>query len=337
MFEIKLFIAQPINQPLYSIRNTETGIQTLINAATLEPLADAYAKKITQTIRIKGDVITDYDVAPLIVGNTNNEYFIVYAPRKQNSIYDSARNNIEKMNYGELVSVVEIAIPDLNLYKSGILLPIKLLPANMESLFNFINKQENFNNQQENVGNYSPAPVSYYNEIDLFQERQERQVNTTPLSNTPIVQYRADPGTGSSIELTEIKTELEKKINSIQSEQSNKNNQIGEIKKDIAQLFDVLEALIKRIYGGYMYPVIRKTPLRIEGRELEKMSVEDYNKLSAEGKFDRVLFDAILQPYAGSQRNDNRILTVYDKNGGAFYVECNYDPKTQKVGPCKYA
>ena len=113
MFELKLFVAQPLNKVVYYIRNNETGTHSIVNAGTLQPLNDS--KLVREVIKINGDITTDYDVNPVVIGNDKGEYYIVYAPNYSNVIYDSRNNNIQSLNYGNLLTCTEILIPDLNL------------------------------------------------------------------------------------------------------------------------------------------------------------------------------------------------------------------------------
>ena len=274
MFEFKLFVAQPINKAVYYIRNMNTGTHTIINANTLQPL-DKLAV-ITEVIRIKVDIITEYEINPLVVGNENGEYFIVYAPHNDNRIYDSSGIDIRKMNYGTLVSATEISIPDLTNYKSGSLPSVSLLSPNMLSLelYNELNNRSENLIEEKLIGNYSPAPLSSV--LSIFEQADNKETaiisstpntlnrsnmsNTPSISNTPSL-YRADPGTGTMLELSQMKSELEKKIELLQTNEVKEAKELSEMKKGILQLYDVLNALIKRIYGVYMYPVSRKTPM----------------------------------------------------------------------------
>ncbi len=346
MFELKLFIAQPLNKVVYYIRNNTTGTHSIVNAGTLEPLNDV-EHIVTEVIPINGNIITKYNVNPLVIGDDRGEYYIVYAPLNKDNIYDAENNDIHNLNYGKLITASEILIPDLTSLKYGKMKNIDLKSPNVKSLQNYVdntdsnntdtidsNNVEEITNSVENTGNYSPAPIvssfSNYNVTPRYSSFS----STSNMSSTP--EIAPAPNTGTIIEFNNVKNEVQNVKLEVKSEMSEMNKKNEEMRKDIAQLYDIFDALIRRTYGGYMYPVQRKTPIRINGCTPKQITVEDYNKMIGENKVKRVAFDAILQPYVGSHRSDNRILTVYDLNENIFFVECHYDPKTNKVSPCKF-
>ena len=298
MSDIKLFLAQPLNKVVYYIGSKKTKDPLIFNAATLQPISDM--KNITTVIPIEGSLVAKYGVHPFVVSTASGTYHIVYAPQNDNYLYDHKGMPVK---IGKLVSATDILIPDLDTLNNDLPSAAQLDTPNSDSLIHY--------NDLEETGNYSPAPIYGVSATPRFSPEPEA------------------PNTGTIIEIAEIKNQYEDLNKKIQ------NLSLADIKKDIAQLYDIMEALTRRIYS--MYPVNRKTPIRIGNIEPQEMSVDEYQKLAVQNKIKNAEFPPLMQPYAGSHRSDNRIMTVHDLSGNMFYVNCNFDPKTNQLSAPKYS
>lgn len=104
------------------------------------------------------------------------------------------------------------------------------------------------------------------------------------------------------------------------------NSELISLRNDVAQLYDVMDALIRRIYE--IYPVTPKTPLRIKNMYPTEINLGMYEQLKQQGQIMNEWYEPILQPYVSSHRKMTRVLTVFTKDGKAYYVICSVDPKT---------
>ncbi len=115
-------------------------------------------------------------------------------------------------------------------------------------------------------------------------------------------------------------------------ETPSRDPEVLSLKRDVAQLYDILDALIRRVYS--LYPINRLQPMRIGGVDLTEISLDEYERMRKRGEILEDRIDPLLQPYISSHRSNNRIKTVISKNGKGYFVQCFIDPVTKNIsGP----
>jgi hypothetical protein len=84
------------------------------------------------------------------------------------------------------------------------------------------------------------------------------------------------------------------------------------------------ETLVKQIYG---FPVTIPTSLDVNGLRLEFIPFSQLNTIQIE----RYIIEPLLQPWAGPPSTQNRILTIFGKNGMTYLVKALYDQASGKI------
>ncbi|AYV85980.1 MAG: hypothetical protein Solivirus2_51 [Solivirus sp.] len=249
---------------------------------------------INEIIPVEGKLTTDFGVNPLFVATDRGTYHLLYAPLGPlgtSKVYDSEGN---EPHFGKILSSLEIVIPDKSWR------PIRLSPANIDSFNKFVESQEeketNSNNSvtMHEMGNFGSRNGNYddtsiLQEIEKIKSRLENQSQKTPV---------VDP-------------------------------EISNLRRDVAQLYDILDALIRRVYS--LYPINRQMPMRINNYELTEIPLDEYERMKRRGEISEDRIDPLLQPYISSHRSNNRIKTVISKSGKGYFVQCNIDPTTKNI------
>lgn len=99
-------------------------------------------------------------------------------------------------------------------------------------------------------------------------------------------------------------------------------------------LTKVVETLLRRqyeLYNGLTCP--EKLPT--EGKEVEVVPFSQIQELIKAGKIKEFRLDPMLQPFAGSNRGKNRMLTFVDNDDHFYLVRANYDQTNNKIGQPK--
>ena len=106
---------------------------------------------------------------------------------------------------------------------------------------------------------------------------------------------------------------------------------IQNIKQELADLKSSYRALTQRIYQ--IYPVELPMSLKSDGASVKApvISVDELMKKMTANEVDSNFLDPILQPFAGSHRSNNRLISFKNKDGSYCHVRASYDPKTNKI------
>lgn len=94
----------------------------------------------------------------------------------------------------------------------------------------------------------------------------------------------------------------------------------------LRELNFVVQALIGRIYQ--IYPVISPTELTWYGEKISLLKWNEYENLKNENKISSSQIEHLLQPFAGSHRNNNRMILVKSNDGKKYFCQVKHDPKT---------
>ena len=108
---------------------------------------------------------------------------------------------------------------------------------------------------------------------------------------------------------------------------------INDLESEAKDLRSILKALNGRIYG--IYPVELPSEIRIGGKATPVVSYDEITNGLTKNEFERHFLDPLLQPYAGSHRSNNRLVTMERKDGSVCHVKADYDAKTAKINPPK--
>lgn len=86
------------------------------------------------------------------------------------------------------------------------------------------------------------------------------------------------------------------------------------------------ETLVKQIYG---LPVTLPESLIVNGLRLEFIPFSQLNTIQIE----RYIIEPLLQPWAGPPSTQNRIITIFDRNGMTYLVKALYDQASGRIFP----
>ena len=84
--------------------------------------------------------------------------------------------------------------------------------------------------------------------------------------------------------------------------------------------------LIKRLYN---LPVDMPEFLIVNGLKLNFIPFSQVSSIQIE----RYIIEPLLQPWAGPPNIQNRIITIFDKNGMTYLLKANYDPVSNQIFP----
>lgn len=104
------------------------------------------------------------------------------------------------------------------------------------------------------------------------------------------------------------------------------------LKDRLSYVEALLEAHLRReyrLYNNWTLP----DKLPIEGQLISLTSFDVIQDKMGKGEIERFELNPVHQPFAGSTRTANRILTFHSKSGEKYLVNASYDPKTNQIGP----
>jgi len=93
----------------------------------------------------------------------------------------------------------------------------------------------------------------------------------------------------------------------------------------------VVESLIKRIYQ--IYPISMPKELIYNNEKISLISWSQAEKLKSENKIVSHTIEPLLQPFAGSHRNNNRMILIQTTDNKKYYCQVKYD--NEKKDFCK--
>lgn len=109
---------------------------------------------------------------------------------------------------------------------------------------------------------------------------------------------------------------------------------IVQLREEVKELRSIVESLIKRVYQ-IGYPINVPKEIKYDGKEGNVITFDEIQTKLQNNEVEKMEMVALLQPYAGSHRSSNRMLTFHTKDGETYHVRGSYDAKTNKLDPPK--
>ena len=301
---------------------------------------------------ISGNITSKFGVKPVVLGYENGTYELIYAPKELNYVFKSD-GKIAKHNKIPIVLQSQpIKIPDIDKM---------LLNSKTKNL-----PEVNLNNpNSDNIRKYiemSQQGIEYtsnlsYDELKSLEISISKPKITLPSSRklpvkpleiivpqieivTPIPQVEIITPCNSALPqqfdvenegLMSPKPKITKPKKVVVSLES--TSEIKELKIEVAELRSMLKALTQRIYQ--LYPVEMPQELRYNNKIGPVIPFEDIKKKMADNQITGMVVEPLFQPYGGSHRGTNRILTFTDKEGKIYHVRADHDCKTNSINPPK--
>ena len=103
-------------------------------------------------------------------------------------------------------------------------------------------------------------------------------------------------------------------------------------KPELFSSIEPIDPIVKESFEMFLkqlhkIPIAFPDFLIINNLRADFISLNQYHKLELE----RIHLDPILQPWAGSPSNPNRIITLFAKNGSIYLIRAKYDTKTNII------
>lgn len=109
--------------------------------------------------------------------------------------------------------------------------------------------------------------------------------------------------------------------------------EVDNLKNTLDYLKNALVALNRRLYQ--LSPVNLPNKLIYDGKLRDVVPFDFIQSKINNDEVDTFVLVPELQPFAGSHRNNNRMLTFKLKNGDIYHVRAEYDPKSNKITESK--
>lgn len=304
----QVYLITPGDVIIYSFSNTSTGLDVAYNAGTLEKIENLPIEDVKE---VKGLVTSRFGVNPTILAYDDNKYEVVYG-LDDKVVYGDG--SLVMSNGSKVVAETTISIPDMTESMS----PILLASPNKTSIQEYIDMTH-----REKSGQ-TPARPAESPSVPVEIEEQ-REVGGAS-GQTP-VRPEQSPSVPTAV--------FDERFTTLQKQDDDRKREVEELKADVEDLKQILEALTRRIYQ--LYPV--KIPHAIrDGKSLQPIvPFEDIVTKMNEGKIEKHELNPLLQPYAGSHRSNNRLVTFIEKDGGVCHVRVDYDQQNGNINPPKYA
>lgn len=127
------------------------------------------------------------------------------------------------------------------------------------------------------------------------------------------------PGNPVSNNMDRVRTFLQ--------ETRNSESNLASLNQPEKQLHELsYETLTKQLYG---LPVTIPEFLILNGLKVNFIPFSDINTIQIE----RYIIEPLLQPWAGPPSTQNRILTIFGKNGMTYLVKAKYDQTSNQIYP----
>lgn len=320
---LRAFLVLPSNIIIYSLKNDQSE-KFIYNAGSLQRIDPSM--EVTGFIEIAGSVTDKFGVHPVILGYDNDKLEVVYATQQIPYIFTSD-GLPAKSDQGMVIVRANVLIPDLE--KSTIsrevenLVSMDLQKINEEVLLNYINLSKE--------GKPQDTTKSYF---DLLKTQTKKDTPSEKFLGLYIDVSGKNPTAQRSARSPSPRMIPEKIIN--EDSQLDLKECIRKIENLTAKLQDaedIIKIMNQRLYQ--MYPIDCPNKLRIDGKSIPVISVDEIKKKMSANEIERFSMNPVLQGYAGSHRSNNRMLTFYAKNGDVYLVRADYDVKTNKINPPK--
>jgi hypothetical protein len=341
MEELQVFLISPLKVIVYNLDDPQTNNKYTFNAELLKLIPDPMIESYKE---ISGNITQSFGVKPVVLGYENDKLELVYAPRGLNYVFRSDGRLASHGRSQVILKSAPIKIPnigDVNLSVASDSLPeIKLGEPDAENIMKYIKMSQqgieyNIKSTYDELkkpkvnlpSSIKPsAPVAVEIIIPQKSVPVTQQPVLPPIIQTSLPQNYDDMGTPArgmkSPTPRIIKTKPEVVI-------VNDNKEVEKLKLEVIELRALLKAFMQRNYQ--LYPVDSPNEFTIDGKTGPVIKLAEVQAKMANNEIERMILDPLLQPYAGSNRNTNRFLTFYEKNGNICHVRASYDPKTNAL------
>jgi hypothetical protein len=304
--------------------NQQAEGNCIYNAGSLALIPDPYILAFTG---ISGSVTPTFGVRPLILGYANGIFEVLYAPSNSPYLFRSdgslARHNRSEVKVKSVIRVPDLQQSSLSQDCPQQLVEIPLAEPNEQSIQRYI--------QMSHQGvEYSTNRT--YQELTARAPPPSQPVPpVVPPIPTPVSRPAASESPG---ERARSPSPRQSRPLSPEKEPTDEQEErLRFLQQRVDDLEKIVEAMNRRSYK--IYPVDMPTQLRVGKRLTPVIEVDEAQKKVANGEIERVEFIPSFQPYAGSNRSNNRLITFYAKNGDIYHVRADYDPKENKINPPK--
>lgn len=326
----KVFLISPLRVVIYSFTD-HNSVDHIYNAGSLEPI---WNPKVDSFVEISGVATSRFEVNPVLVGYNDDTFEILYAPPRSAVVLRA--DGTPAHPRGRQVTVISrLLIPDLSRsYVGSRLTPLPLAEPNLNAVQKYIDLSR------------VPEPSVQLN--NALSPDQHEQMLAQPISvpvgvnsiDSPSCSYdspRETPAKSPTprMKIPEIPLEAPSREKPHEKITDNKEYQaeIKRLQEEIDELRSMLKAFVQRTYK--IYPVDCPVTLRVDKKNAPVIKFEEAQAKLSNNEIERCVMDPLLQAYAGSARNNNRLVTLFGKNGEVYHVRADYDPKDNKINPPK--
>ena len=373
--ELQVFLIDLIDETkiiVYSFDDPISGNIFIFNAELLTVMKNVEVLGYTE---ILGNVTPRFGVKPIILGYENGKYELVYAPKGLGYVFKSdgkiARHNrIQVILKSEPIKVPNIDNVILN-SKTNDLPEINLANPDSEDINRYIGMSQQGIEYSTNLtydeltkpkfslpSSRKVTPIVEKIEVVLPKSQIQAPVVILPQIQTPVVQPTAvivsqvqpnlpqicnsalpqqfdveNDGNRGLMSPSPILTKPKKKAPTVSITSPEVTAEIKELKTEVTELRSMLKALTQRIYQ--VYPVEMPQELRYNGKIGPIIDFDTIQKMMADQQISAMVVEPLFQPYGGSHRGTNRILTFTDKEGKIYHVRADHDNKTNNISKCK--
>jgi hypothetical protein len=316
---LQVFLISPDQIITYSLDDPSSNKSYIFNAELLTVIKNPNIKGFTE---VSGYITPSFGVRPVVLGYENDKYELVYAPRGMGYVFKSdgklaQHNRIPVNAKSGIIKVTDIDKVNLSV-NSECLVEVNLPDPDLEDIKKYISM--------------SQQGIEYNINTTFDELRKSQKVDPKPAPVLPSLSQQCEDKTPArtmkspSPRITKPKTSTEAvTIN----KSSVTDQEIEKLKVEVAELRSILRAFIQRNYQ--LYPVDCPTSIRHENIYGPKVELSEIQEKMKKKEIERTVIEPLLQPYAGSHRGNNRMLTYYTKDGKICHVRAKYDPKTNSV------
>lgn len=347
--DLQVFLVAPSQTIVYSLDDPQTDIKYMFNAELLTLMKNT---EITGYKEITGNITTAFGVKPIVLGYENGKFELVYAPRGMGYVFKSDgklahHNRIAVTLKSEPIKIPDIdrvnltiksdSLPELNLetpdiedIKKYIAMSQQGIEYNINTTFDELRKPSgakiNLPSSIKSIPS-APSPVSVPSSPvpaivlpSLTQTCMPQQYDIGNSDKNPTAPVRAIKSPSPRISKPKASADVVTINKSSVTDQ-----EIEKLKNEIIEIRSIMKVFIQRTYQ--LYPIEMPEQLRYENVSGPVIKLEEIKKKMADNEIERMVVEPFFQPYAGSNRNNNRLLTFFAKDGKIFHTRANYDPK----------
>lgn len=343
--ELQVYLISPMQIIIYSLDDPLTDIKYMFNAELLTLMKDIQVSGFKE---ILGNITPKFGVKPIVLGYENGKFELVYAPLGMGYVFKSdgklaCHNRSQVTLKSAPIRIFDIAKVNLTV-KSDCLPELDLPEPDTEDIKKYILMSQqgieyNINTTYDELR--KPQKVNLPSSIKATAACEAVPVVAAvpavvlpPLSQTSMPQQYDDVNLNTPIRAMKSPSpRISKPKASADAVTINKSSvtdqEIEKLKIEVAELRSIVKVFLQRNYQ--LYPIEMPEQLRLDNISGPVVKLEEINKKMANKEIADMKLDPLLQPYAGSNRGNNRLLTFIAKDGKLYHVRASYDPKNNKI------